>query len=240
MDIAYFVSDLHLDSPGSGNYLRFLKFLEDCTTHTPARMFWVGDVFDLWIADRPYFIDRHVRLIEITRKLIAAGWQLFYFEGNHDLDLQPFWGDQLNAKTYSGPAYFELAGRTIRVEHGDQMDPSDRGYIFLRWFLRTPAMRWAGRHLPNRFVKALGVRASQASRFYTTSRIKVDQVPIECAHIERVRRQKHFDDFVCGHTHNRDTFELPGGGQAFNLGTWMTEPKVLVLSGDGKWRWVNP
>ena len=51
--------------------------------------------------------------------------EIVYFEGNHDLHLRYFWGDRLGLTVSAGPRYFELCGRTLRIEHGDQMDPDD-------------------------------------------------------------------------------------------------------------------
>lgn len=237
---ALFLSDIHISSPDDPKYALFLRLLQDCAARTrPEHLFLVGDIFDLWIADRPYFTERYAQAITALRALIASGVQVHYFEGNHDLDLDVFWRRDLGAHVYDEAAPFELGGLKLRVEHGDQMDPEDRGYRFLRWFLRTPFMRGLGRHLPNRLVAWIGERASRASRDYTsnvktTSDERARQKLRE--HAERVHRHQPFDVLITGHTHVREDAQLtpPTSARVINLGTWLREPLLLELKSSGE------
>ena len=126
-----FVSDLHLGDPGDERTKKFLNFLsrlggrEECT-----HLFLLGDIFDLWIAHHSYFVDRFRPVIEQLQRLQSVGIELHYFEGNHDLYLKDYWQNQLGIVVHSGPCYLTLDGLVFRLEHGDQMDPDDKGYIF--------------------------------------------------------------------------------------------------------------
>lgn len=237
MSRALFVSDIHISSEDDPKYRLFLKFLDQCLKVKTEHLFLVGDIFDLWIADRPYFLKRYSQAILKIKALIESGTTVHYFEGNHDLDLRQFWQKQIGAKVYEKAHYFELFGYRVRVEHGDQMDLEDRGYLFLRWLLRTRLLRWLGRHLPNGLVKQLGERASRASRGYTSSiksvsdnesRIKIRQ------HAERsLAKDQAFDILVTGHVHVREDSKLESGQRVINLGTWLKEPLVLMLTAQG-------
>ena len=134
---AYFVSDLHLGSVQEPNYQLFLKFLNQLKTDPPSHLFLVGDVFDIWVSDYAYFKDEHRQLITALQELQQNQVEIHYFEGNHDLYLRQFWHNQLGFKIHEGPAFFNIGEMRLRVEHGDQVDREDRGYLFLRWFLRT-------------------------------------------------------------------------------------------------------
>jgi UDP-2,3-diacylglucosamine hydrolase len=232
---ALFVSDIHISSSSDPKYALFLSFLDDCLNTKPQFLFLVGDIFDLWIADRAYFVARYSEAAARLKALVAAGVAVHYFEGNHDLDLEVYWRYVVGLEVHEQAAYFDLDGRVLRVEHGDQMDPEDRGYLFLRWFLRTPVLRFLGRHLPNSLVAWIGERASRTSRDYTSnvkttsderSRRKMRE------HGERVWIERHFDYLVSGHTHVREEARLRGGAEIFNLGTWLKEPVVLEWQGD--------
>lgn len=245
MDRALFVSDIHISSPDDERAGLFRLFLSKCLEVRPTDLFLVGDIFDLWIADRPYFVHRYVEIIALIRSLVKAGVKVHYFEGNHDLDLRHFWQHELECIVQSEAAYFDLSGLRVRVEHGDQMDPDDTGYLFLRWLLRTKFMVWLGRLLPNSLVAKIGERASNASRKYTTElKTATDEASILKirAHAGQACAVNPFDLFVSGHVHVAE-FSLQtayivkdGAEKEFrcvNLGTWLKEPLMLDLK-DGR------
>jgi len=233
---ALFVSDIHIQSPADEKCALFRRFLDTCLEVKPNFLFLVGDIFDLWIADRDYFVHTYADIIQRVRDLKAAGIEIYYFEGNHDLDLKVFWQDVMGVKVFEEPAYFDLLGRTVRVEHGDQMDPEDKGYLFLRWLLRTPAGRGLGRHLPNPAVKWVGEKASHVSRDYTSSVKTVTPAQVKdkfLSHIGRAYTDKSFDLLVAGHVHVAEDVVVTRDGKSIrgiNLGTWLKEPLVLDIS----------
>lgn len=248
MPHACFVSDLHITDPDSEAALLFERFLasladEGETTH----LFLMGDVFDLWVADHDYFLDRYERIVDQVRRLREAGTEIHYFEGNHDLHLERFWAEQLGARVHPGPVELELGPLQLRLEHGDQMDPNDRGYRFLRWFLRTPPVRFALCHLPGSLVARIGDRASATSREYTsrTKTIEQDQaIAVIRNHARRVYARRPFDLIISGHVHVRDDYRAPeedGGYRSINLGTWLDRPCFLRIEGETvEWHELEP
>lgn len=166
---AFFVSDVHLDwkqEPRCRLFLDFLKKLEDKEDVT--HLFMVGDIFDLWVGDHHYLRQQYSQIISALVTLKDRGVEIHYFEGNHDLHLSRFWQKELGFAVHKGPEIFKLGPYQIRVEHGDEVDPDDRGYLFLRWFLRTSPMRFLAFHLPGFLLKQLGEWASRQSRRYTS------------------------------------------------------------------------
>jgi UDP-2,3-diacylglucosamine hydrolase len=236
MTSAVFVSDIHIQSPDCPRGRLFMNFLralpgEASITH----LFLLGDIFDLWVADHRYFVDRYGEIIDEIRRLQREDVEIVYFEGNHDLHLRYFWGDRLGLTVSAGPRYFELCGRTLRIEHGDQMDPDDTGYRFLRWFLRTPPVRWLICNLPDKLVVRIGERASAGSREYTTHTKSIapdDAITKIRAHATRAYADRPFDLILSGHVHVRDDFRIDVAGQSFrtvNLGSWMDAPCYFKL-----------
>jgi UDP-2,3-diacylglucosamine hydrolase len=257
---ALFVSDIHISSVDDPKYILFLQFLDRCLSDTGlSALFLVGDIFDLWIADQRWFIERYAEAVARVRALVDRGVSVHYFEGNHDLDLRVFWADVVGVHVHEGAFVGVVGGWPVRVEHGDQMDPEDRGYLFLRWLLRTGLVRWLGRVLPGWLVRRIGERSSLASRRYTSSAGK--SVSDEVAR-EKIRRHVRglagagvgsdagaggvlpasgFDVFVSGHVHVVMDESVPVGAvgsaqrsvRCFNLGTWLKEPMVLEIA-EGK------
>lgn len=240
MTRAYFVSDVHLVAEDDARGRLFLDLLrrideDEVATH----VFLLGDIFDLWLADHDYFLERFPAVVAALEKLQARGLELHYFEGNHDLHLERFWGRRLGMRVHPGPVHTELAGRRVRLEHGDQMDPDDRGYLFLRWFLRTPPIRFLLLHLPGSLIARIGERASAHSRDYTSNRKTISPSGAASkirAHAAQAHAERPFDLILSGHVHVRDDhrFETAGGeARSVNLGSWFDRPCAFLLDERG-------
>jgi UDP-2,3-diacylglucosamine hydrolase len=240
MQRALFVSDLHLAAPEDARSVLFLDFLASLEGgRNASHLFLLGDVFDLWLGEHRCFVERWRGIVGEIERLVREGVAVHYFEGNHDLYLGDFWAERLGVHVHPGPWYGELAGWTVRLEHGDQMDPEDRGYLFLRWFLRTPAVSGLVRRLPGRVVAGIGERASATSRAYTseTKTLSSERARRTIrAHAERACAERPFDLIVSGHVHVRDDQMLEHAGRRFrsiNLGSWLDRPCCLVLDESG-------
>ncbi len=205
-----------------------------------THLFLVGDIFDLWVAGHFYFIEKFKPLIEELRRLHALGVEIHYFEGNHDLYLEHFFARVCGFRVHRQFAYFNLGEMRVRVEHGDEMDPADRGYRFLRWLLRTPLLEWLAPRLPDKFVVWLGQRMSEASRQYTSAlkTISLERArDVIRAHALGVWNQfKPFDLLVAGHVHVVEDSEFIPVGQSravrvINLGSWFDGARALKIEG---------
>lgn len=117
------------------------------------------------------------------------------------------------------------------------MDPDDRGYRFLRWFLRTPPIRWLICNAPGTLIARLGKRASAGSRVYTThtKSITSDSAIAKIHdHATRAFVDKPFDIILSGHVHIRDDHRIDSNGNSFrsiNLGSWIDAPCYFKLDG---------
>lgn len=239
----YFLSDLHLrdmNDDQAQNLLRFFISLEPKAKESVV--FLVGDIFDLWIGKHQFFIQKFKPLIEVMQKLISSGAEIHYFEGNHDLHLKKFWQDDLSVIVHSDPDYFHLDDEIVRIEHGDQMDPEDKGYLFLRWLLRTPIMRAIALYLPGFFVAWLGKSMSKTSRAYTNS-LRDPQRILKTihTHAQKVFVERPFQTIITGHVHLRDETTFIVSGQkmtSFNLGSWDDSRKILTKQGR-QWSWLT-
>ena len=235
---ALFISDIHLKSSNEPNAQLLLKFLDFVQTQNYTHLFLLGDIFDLWIADHQYFYARFQPILEKLATLKQKGIDIHYFEGNHDLDLKPFFESKLGAIVHERAFVTELAGKKIRLEHGDEMDPSDRDYLFLRWLLRTPIIRWLGRHLPEAIVRWIGETASKTSRNYTAGiRQAIGREAVEAkqlVHAEKAYASEPFDFLVAGHVHVQLDKSLSNSkGRLINLGTWLEKPWAFELTPQG-------
>ena len=238
---AWFLSDLHLKSETESNSEKLLLFLHSLENQTrqASHLFLVGDIFDLWIHNHAYFVDKFPKIVNAIRVITSKGIEVHYFEGNHDLYLRKFWQQDVGVKVHDGPEFFNLGSKKIRVEHGDLMNPDDKGYLFLKSLLHSAPVTLLAKSLPGPMVKFIGERASKASRQYTSTQKKMHEEKVKefmHTYAEKVVEEKFFDYLITGHTHVEDYFEFAKDGeqvQAINLGSWFDQQKVLKLTDSG-------
>lgn len=241
MRSALFVSDIHIESMQDPKAVKFLAYLQGLSATNCSHLFLLGDIFDFWIADHEHFVKRYEPLLAELGRLKSVGIEVHYFEGNHDLHLKEFFQRELGVQIHEGPQYFNLYDKKLRIEHGDQMDPEDKGYLFLRWLLRTPLMRWLSFQLPGFAVAKIGEASSSASRNYTSEIKKISQDRARQKirlHAEKSYTDEAFDLIVSGHMHVRDNITLTSGAKSWNLGTWLEEPGYLLLN-EKSLQWVS-
>lgn len=243
MSLVYFVSDIHIRDEKEEKaqvFLRFLRFLEQ--GEEKSTLILGGDIFDLWLGGHRYFIDKFKSIVDQIHRLVEEGHTVYYFEGNHDLHLRSFWQDQMGVIVYTDPEFFLFDGVVVRFEHGDQMDPDDRGYHFLRWLLRTSVLSWLILHLPDWLVVKIGNVASGVSRSYTDSWRDEDKIrSIIRHHATRAYDKRPFDVIVHGHVHLRDEYDFERENRkilSFNLGSWDKNTRILQFS-KGRWAWTE-
>jgi UDP-2,3-diacylglucosamine hydrolase len=232
---AYFLSDLHLKDPKEESSKALLSFLRQLQFGTDLTdLFLLGDIFDLWVSDLNYFINKWFELNRELVRLKIEGVKIHYFEGNHDIYLTDYFRDQLGFQIYSGPIDLNWHGVNLHLEHGDEIDQTDKGYLLLRAFLRTKLIRKFICTLPQGVAVWLGESTSQVSREYTSQRPEASNQRIVAMlrdYAKRIYSKKTFDFLVAGHVHVKDEFQI-GSGYAINLGSWLNERVVLQITKD--------
>jgi UDP-2,3-diacylglucosamine hydrolase len=232
---AFFVSDIHIkvEAKGKGQkFFQFLKTLPEDTTH----LILLGDIFDMWIGPHHYYAEKFPNIIAELKKLKNRGVIVHYFEGNHDMHLKKYWQKELGFQVHDKEFYFDLDGWIVRAEHGDLMNPGDKGYLFLRKFLRSFPMKILIHQVPGQLISAIGERSSQISRVYSDrmdQEYKENVIAMTRKHAEKAFQQRPFDLIVTGHTHVDDDFTFEAAGKkarSINLGSWLDQPKTLIVT----------
>jgi UDP-2,3-diacylglucosamine hydrolase len=112
---ALFVSDVHYH-PGLRE--EFLEVVDGWIAQPPPQLFLMGDIFDLLVGSVPATHGPNRPLIERLGRLSALT-ECHYFEGNHDFDLRPIFGDMRIYPRECQPAFFVAGERRAALLHGD-------------------------------------------------------------------------------------------------------------------------
>lgn len=210
-----------------------MSLLDQLIASPPAAFVLLGDIFDLWVGRHAYFLEKHAELLEKLDQLAAKGCEIHYFEGNHDLYLSRYFGKKQGYFVHPNSYKADWSGLKIRMEHGDLANPNDKGYLFLRAFLRNPIIRFVLNHIPGSWVKSIGEKASEASRKYT-DQFDEDSVAVIRNYAKYLAKQDSFDYLITGHTHQKDEFEFLQEDKkvkSINLGSWFSEEiSILTLN----------
>ncbi len=250
---AYFLSDIHLKSVDERNGKTLLRFFNSLIEQKKAKekldevhLFLLGDIFDWWLSDHQVFIDKFFPVIEPIQKLIKMGVKVYFFEGNHDLHIHPYWADQLGAQVFTDPQYFKLGKWNVRCEHGDLINLEDKNYLRMRALFRHPWVETLGHKLPGAMWEKIGLFLSHKSRkFSAAHREDKEKQIIQMIHhhAERAFQETAFDFIITGHMHVRDEYYFSIGKNkagSINLGSWFEEIKVLKLTDGGpEWLTIN-
>lgn len=235
---AWFISDIHIkdiNERGSITLLRFLRSIKEKNT-AATHLFFVGDIFDLWVADSAYFLHKYADFIDLVRDIKKQGVEVFYFEGNHDLHVKHFWEKQLQIPTYTDAEYFKLGKYNVRVEHGDMINDEEVNYKKLRAFLRHPKTEKTLAMIPGKLIGELGNLASTVSRMRTSGMRQNQSEKMRTMirnYAERTYIQKPFNYLITGHLHVQDDYEFASNAYSVNLGSWFEGAKALRLDEKG-------
>jgi UDP-2,3-diacylglucosamine hydrolase len=243
---AWFVSDIHLKDVNERNSLKLLRFLSLLETGKLkcTHLVLLGDIFDLWIGGGDFFQIKFQSLIDSLVRLKKIGIEIVYFEGNHDVHIKDFWQKRLKIPVFTEEKYLELGPWTVRMEHGDFINPDDKAYLKMREFIRTPALEKLADLVPARVWDQVGNFASQLSR----QRSSVRRLQNEDAFRSMIRKYAEtsydkgiFDYIITGHMHIRDEYAFERSGKriiSVNLGSWFEDAKALHLNEKGH-EWLD-
>lgn len=242
---AWFVSDIHLKNINERNSIVLLRFLHSLlkdpqTTH----LFFLGDIFDLWVGDSDVFQTKFQALVDAIAALKRKGVEVVYFEGNHDVHVKGFWEAKLHIPVWVEHQIFQLGPYRVRMEHGDFINPEDELYLQYRSFIRQPKLEKLAYILPGKLLDGVGSWSSRKSRKKSSVMRRDSEEDLRRKiriFAESKAQETDFDLIVTGHMHVSDEYEFQSRGRkhvSINLGSWFEEPRALLLTERGH-EWVD-
>jgi UDP-2,3-diacylglucosamine hydrolase len=91
---AAFAADLHLSAGDGEGLARAGELLATCARRS-ARLFLLGDVFDLWISGDELSMPEFAPLFASIRSAVAAGLRVDFLAGNRDFNFTRAHGEAL-------------------------------------------------------------------------------------------------------------------------------------------------
>lgn len=210
-------------SPDDPHYALILRWLR-LPREKGARLVIAGDLFEVFLGEKPGFYERYREFWDEIQRLSSAGIHVDYIEGNHDFLLKENLGESALFQVHSESLTIPFTGGKIWVEHGDLANTLDRNYLRWRSFVRSRLARFLIRLLPESLLSAIEARMSSQTDQVEKPRpprlLTETQREIYIQHAYK-KSQEGFDSVVMGHCHDLHEAEFDLGNRKskyFNIG----------------------
>ena len=233
----YFVSDIHLGAGTRAEQRRaeglFLDFLSQIEADAES-LFLVGDIFDFWFEYKRVVPKGFVRVLGRLAELSDKGVRIVMLTGNHDMWVGDYLTEECGIELYTKPQTFSLAGKTLFVAHGDNMNINRQPVLrAMNTMFRSTRLRKIASCLihPNSFIR-FGKWWSGKSRksHGAVQSVKVLQPLIDYA--KQYGEEHNVDYFIFGHLHYA-AYIIDSEHTLF-MGDWHTQPSYVQLDNNGK------
>ncbi len=218
----------------NGNTL--LRFLFEITKNaTHNKIYLLGDILDAWVSDGAAFTEQYKLFVEAILNFKNAGGQVYYFEGNHDVHIDKFWTQKYGIEVFDHKKIIKVGDLTVRLEHGDYINPDDTTYIKYLSILRSPLVEFIGHTLPSHVWKWAASKYSLNSRKRSYRYTEENKQKIKSmiqTYAQKCYSEAPFDLIITGHMHVYDDYEFKVENKtvrSINLGTWLDKPRVLKI-----------
>ncbi len=217
--LVYFVSDVHLglkEADPSEREERFLRFLGTIPDDALA-LYLLGDIWDFWYEYRDVVPREGARVLARLISLAAAGVQVCFIPGNHDLWSRDFF-DSVGIRRVEQPLSVRLGDRTFCLGHGDALGGSSFRYgLTLKVFRSRLARRLFSTLHPWIAFRIAGAWSGGGRKRHAGYVFKGD----ESEPLYRFALGREEDYCIFGHFHQGLDAALPGGRRLVILEDWI-------------------
>ena len=233
----YFVSDIHLGSGDKAEQCRverlFLDFLTKIENDAET-LFLVGDIFDFWFEYKQVVPKGFVRVLGRLAELSDKGVRIVMLTGNHDMWVGNYLTEECGIELYTKPQTFTLAGKTLFVAHGDNMNIKGQPILrLMNTIFRSRKLRWLASGLihPNCFMR-FGKWWSGKSRKSHNDDYGPEVLDYLVDYALEYGLQHKVDYFVFGHLHH--AADVKSNQRILFMGDWHTKPSYVQLDNNGE------
>uniref|UniRef100_UPI003217A091 UDP-2,3-diacylglucosamine diphosphatase n=1 Tax=uncultured Draconibacterium sp. TaxID=1573823 RepID=UPI003217A091 len=234
--LIYFVSDVHLGAPALKNNrereLLFARWLDEIKTDV-AELYLMGDIFDYWYDYKKVAPRGFTRILGRIADIADSGVPVHFFTGNHDLWVFDYFEEELGITVHRSEIMQEIKGKIFFLAHGDGLDASDKGYIFLKKIFTNKTLQWLFSRLHPNFTFALAHKWSASSRLSKNDYLDDFMANQDGMYkfAANFLKDNHVDYFVMGHRHRMANEKINGKTRFILLGDWIKSFSYGVFDG---------
>ena len=236
----YFLSDAHLGaSVLDNNRKRELMLVNWLDSIKPdcAELFLLGDVFDFWFEYKRVVPKGFVRFLAKICEFTDNGIPVHFFTGNHDIWAFDYLHQECGMIIHIKNEVFTINGKKFFIGHGDGLDKSDKGYLFLKSIFHNRFFQWCFQWMHPDIGIVIAHAWSSHSRLKENGKIEADQYRGESREdivkfCHQVLEKEHYDYFLFGHRHLPLDIKLTENSRYINTGDWITHYTYAMFDGN--------
>ncbi len=198
-----------------------------------AELYLLGDIFDYWYEYKKVVPRGFTRVLGRIADLTDRGVPVHFFTGNHDVWVFDYLAEETGMKIHRSEFITEIKGKKFFLAHGDGLDETDKGYIFLKKLFTSKILQWFFSRLHPNFSIWLAHKWSASSRLskndYANDFMVVQDGMYKFA--ADFLKTNPVDYFVMGHRHRMVNHEMEGGSHFILLGDWIQSFSYGVFDG---------
>lgn len=203
------ISDLHLGSACSKEE----KILELLSTTQYDELILAGDIVEFLRI--PVFTEYTHKIFE---KIVEINKPVIYIVGNHDHSFESFVGTKIKNVKFVRSYDFEYAGRTYRVQHGDEYDV---GVVKWRYTIEFISF------VQNMIERVFGIDLTTWWANRAIKKRKLKRI------WDIVKWNEKADVFIMGHTHNPEVLIWVDKNEKIktyiNTGDWVSNCTYVLI-----------
>lgn len=215
-----FVSDLHLEDQRPDITRAFFRLL-DQKQGLFARLFILGDIFEVWLGDDTPSECADLLATRLS-SLAQTGTEIFLMHGNRDFLLGQVYADRCGATLIAEPWRLQVAGHNAALIHGDSLCTLDTDYMAFRAMVRNP--RWIAEFLAKPLQERVAIGRTLREKSQLSAQQKLDYImDVTPQEVVVLMQQQNVDLLIHGHTHRPAIHQVAlngGNGTRIVLGDW--------------------
>lgn len=213
-----------------------LKLLEEIR-QSKGTLFILGDFFDFWFDKNTYIPPALKPVITSLKAIIDDGIEIHYIGGNHDYWIEGYLTHEVGVRFYPDALQFEMNGKTIYCEHGDNAVYPNEQYPWIRKLIRDSFAISLLKMLPIEWTYKLGERISHYNQEMP------DGPSVTKLYVNKMREylltklDEGYNMAVSGHIHSPHC-ENVGDKKLVMLGDWINHRPYGYMDDTG-FRLIN-
>jgi UDP-2,3-diacylglucosamine hydrolase len=233
---AYFASDMHLGlyplAKSAEREKLIVRWLNDIKPDAGV-LFLLGDVFDFWHEYKKVIPRGFTRFLGKLAELADSGIEIHLFTGNHDIWIFDYLPAEIGLKVHYTHEEFFINGKSFFVGHGDDLNPHDLGYRFLKAIFTCKPLQWLFARLHPNTAMAFGQAWSKKSRYSKgiAEKFMGEDKEVQIQFAKKYIITKPINYFIFGHRHIALNFKLNQNSSVINLGEWIQANSYAEFNG---------
>ena len=212
----------------------FVRWLDEISKDA-SEIYLLGDMMDYWFEYKKVVPRGFTRFLGKIAEITDSGIPVHYFTGNHDVWVFDYLPQEIGVHVHCEPLVKEINGKRFYIAHGDGLDTTDKGYLFLKRIFTSKVLQWLYARINPNCATAFAHYWSRRSRFAKgiSMEFKGEEREELLIFARDLLKKEQYDFLIFGHRHIPLEYSIPGSNcKVILLGDWIVNNSFAVFDGE--------